>query len=124
MKYRVLAVVEDILFASKIRAAAEAAGAEFARARSLESALDSARSVRPGVVIVDLHAEGFDPFALAESFKSDQELGGVPLVGYFSHVQAELRARALGSGFDRALPRSRFVSELESMLQGGISSSG
>jgi PleD family two-component response regulator len=118
MKNRVLAVVEDILFASKIRAAAESLGVEFARARNLESALHSAKSARPGLVIVDLHAEGFDPFLLAESFRTDQELVGVPLVGFFSHVQAELRERALQSGFTRALPRSQFVRDLNSILQG------
>jgi PleD family two-component response regulator len=116
MKRRVLAAVDDIFFASKIRAAAEASGVEYDSARTVESAIDKAKANLPSVVIADLHSQRCDPFALAETFKADAELRDIPLLGFFSHVQTELRDRALAAGFDRVLTRSAFSSQLITIL--------
>jgi PleD family two-component response regulator len=116
MKRRVLVVVDDIFFASKIRGAAEASGVEYDSARSVEAAAAKAKSPPPSLVIADLHGQRCDPFALAETFKADPELRHVPLLGFFSHVQTELRDRALAAGFDRVLARSIFSSQLVNML--------
>ncbi|MDT7604982.1 MAG: hypothetical protein QOF61_2979 [Acidobacteriota bacterium] len=116
MKRRVLAAVDDIFFASKIRAAAESAGVDFESARTVESAIEKAKANTPSVVIADLHSERCDPFALAEALKADADLHDVPLIGFFSHVQTELRDRALAAGFDRVLARSAFSSQLINIL--------
>ena len=118
MKGRVLAAVDDIFFAAKIRGTADALGVAYEPARDLKTALEASRANPPAVVVADLHATRCDPFALAESFKRDPALAGVPLVGFFSHVQTELRERALRAGFDRVLPRSAFVQQLPQILQG------
>jgi PleD family two-component response regulator len=116
MKRRVLAAVDDIFFASKIRAAAEAAGVEFDSARTVETAIDKAKAHAPGVVIADLHSQRCDPFALAQALKADAELRDIPLVGFFSHVQTELRERALAAGFDRVHTRSALANQLPTIL--------
>ena len=118
MKRRVLAAVDDIFFAAKIRGTADALGVAYESARGAADAVESARSNPPSVVVADLHATRCDPFALAESFKRDPALSNVPLVGFFSHVQTELREQALRAGFDRVLPRSAFVNQLQQILQG------
>ncbi|MFL6228999.1 MAG: response regulator [Pyrinomonadaceae bacterium] len=116
MKRRVLAAVDDIFFLSKIRGTAESLGVEFDSARTVEAAIEKSRANRPDVVIADLHSQRCDPFALARDLKDDPELRDVPLIGFFSHVQTELRDRALASGFDRVLARSAFSSQLVNML--------
>jgi hypothetical protein len=50
--------------------------------------------------------------------KSDEQLREVPLVGFFSHVQTELRRNALDAGFDQVLPRSAFSRDLPNLLTG------
>lgn len=117
MKRRVLVAVDDIFFASKIRGAAESLDVEYDSARGVEAAAAKAKSAPPSLVIADLHGVRCDPFALAESFKADPELRDIPLVGFFSHVQTELRERALASGFDSVLPRSVFSSRLMDILR-------
>jgi PleD family two-component response regulator len=112
MTRRVLIAVDDLFFASKIRAAAESLGVAFDKARTVESALDKARANRPDLIVADLHSERCDAVALAQAFKSDTELRDVPLIGFFSHVQTEFRDRALAAGFDQALPRSAFAARL------------
>lgn len=118
MKRRVLAAVDDMFFASKIRATAESMGVEFERARTLESAIERARANRPSVILADLHSQNCDAFALAQTLKADAHLRDVPLVGFFSHVQTELRDRAQAAGFDRVLARSAFTQLLPELIQG------
>jgi CheY-like chemotaxis protein len=118
MTRRVLIAVDDLFFASKIRAAAESLGVEFDRARNVESALDKARANRPSLIVADLHSERCDAVALAQALKADADLRDVPLVGFFSHVQTEFRDHALAAGFDQALPRSVFTQQLASLIEG------
>lgn len=121
MKRRVLAAVDDLFFAAKIRATAEHFGVEVVFPRSLEALGEAARADAPALVIVDLHLRSYDPFAVARRFKADVALHGeAPLVGFFSHVQVELQSRALAAGFDRVLPRSAFTKRLPEILRGQI----
>jgi CheY-like chemotaxis protein len=118
MKRRILAAVDDIFFLSKIRGTAESLGVEFDSARSVESAIEKARASRPDLIIADLHSPRCDAFALARDLKADPELRAVPVLGFFSHVQTELRDRALAAGFDQVLARSAFTSLLPELLSG------
>ena len=112
----VIAAVDDIFFASKIRAVAESLGVEVLFAKSAAQALEAARAVEPKLLLADLHAQKCDPFRLAEAFKADETLRAVPLLGFFSHVQTELQQRAKASGYDRVIPRSAFSKRLPEIL--------
>jgi CheY-like chemotaxis protein len=116
----VLAAVDDMFFASKIRAAAEHLRVEVRFVRSAEAALESARREKPLLVIVDLHSKLCDPFALAEALKADEQLRGLRLIGFFSHVQTALQRRAEQSGYDRVMPRSLFTKQLPEILRSGL----
>ena len=113
----IIAAVEDIFFAAKIRATAEHLGIEVRFIKSIDALIESARAERPTLIIADLHAERLKPDALAEKLKSDEHLKNIPLIGFFSHVQTDLQRRALESGFDRVLPRSAFTKNLPEILQ-------
>ncbi len=117
MSKAIIAAVEDIFFASKIRAAAEHLGLEVRFARSLEEAIESARREPHALIIADLHSQKCDPFALAGRIKTDETLRAVSLLGFFSHVQTELQQRALAAGFDRVMPRSAFSKNLAEILK-------
>ena len=57
----VLVAVDDLLFSSKIRAAAKHAGVELAFARTPADILERARADRPSLVIFDLDCAKADP---------------------------------------------------------------
>jgi CheY-like chemotaxis protein len=114
----IIAVVDDMFFASKIRAVAEAVGVEISFPRSREALLEKAREARPRLILVDLHNQKLDAVSLAKDLKADEGLREVPLVGFFSHVQTELRRNALDAGFDQVLPRSAFSKDLPNILTG------
>ncbi len=112
---RVLAVVPDLFFAAKIAAVAQAAGTAIAFA---EPAAAHARCAEapPDLVLFDLHA-GPAVHAALRALKADPATRGVPLVGFFSHVDRAVRDAALAAGLDRALPRSAFVAQLPALLR-------
>jgi CheY-like chemotaxis protein len=107
-----------MFFAAKIRTTAEHLGVEVVFPRSLDALTEAAKEAAPALVIVDLHLQRYDPFAVALRFKEDEALRETPLVGFFSHVRIELQTRAAGAGFDRVLPRSAFTKRLPEILLG------
>ena len=116
MSGSVIAAVDDMFFASKIRAVAEHLGVQVRFARSADELLECARQDEPSLIIADLHAQRCDPFNLAEQLKADDRLRDVPLLGFFSHVQTALQHRAEQAGYDRVMPRSAFTKHLPEIL--------
>lgn len=116
MSQTVISVVDDMFFASKIRAVAEAASVEISFPRSQEAVVSKAREIKPGLIVVDLHNQRIDPVALARELKSDEELRDIRLLGFFSHVQTELQRNAISAGFDQVVPRSVFARDLPAIL--------
>ena len=117
MSRPVIAAVDDMFFASKIRAVAEHLGVDVRFVRSASEAVAAARETNAALVVADLHSQRCDPFALAETLKADETLRAVPLIGFFSHVETALQKRATQAGFDRVLPRSAFSKNLPDILQ-------
>ena len=120
----VISVVDDMFFASKIRAVAEAAGVEISFPRSQEAVVSKARETKPGLIVVDLHNQRIDPVALARELKADEELRGIRVLGFFSHVQTELQRNALSAGFDQVIPRSVFARDLGEILTADYTDTG
>jgi CheY-like chemotaxis protein len=118
MRNYVLAAVDDMFFAAKIRGTAEQIGLEVSFTKTVEATLERAREDAPKLIIADLHSAKLDPFALAVALKADESLRRIPLIGFFSHVQTELQLRAEQTGFDKVMPRSAFSKRLSEILQG------
>jgi hypothetical protein len=95
---RVVAFVPDLLFGSKVQGMLAAAGHEV----ELVGSADDARSRAADVVIVDLTAGEPDATGI---------VGRVPTLAFYSHVEADVRARAEEAGYDLVVPRSRMARE-------------
>jgi CheY-like chemotaxis protein len=118
MTRNVISVVDDMFFASKIRATAEALGVNISFVRSQESLLQKARELKPDLVVVDLHNQKLSAADVAEAIRGDDELHEIWLLGFFSHVEVELQRAAVAAGFNQVIPRSVFASELGKILAG------
>jgi len=116
MGQAIIAVVDDMFFAAKIRAVAEAVGAEISFPRNKETLIQKARETKPRLIVVDLHNQKFDSNALANELKSDEQLRDIRILGFFSHVQTELQRNAIAAGFDQVIPRSVFARDLPKIL--------
>ncbi len=104
----VIVVVDDMFFASKIRAVAEAVGVSISFPRTKDALVEQARDAR--LILVDLHNQKMDPVEVA------RQVSGIKLIGFFSHVHTELQRAALAAGYDQVLPRSAFVRDLPKIL--------
>ena len=118
MPRTVIAVVDDLFFASKIRGTAEQLGVAVTFARTADALAEAARRELPALIICDLHSQRVDPNELAKLLKADEQLRSIPLLGFFSHVQTELQREAEQAGFDQVLPRSAFTKHLSEILSG------
>ena len=118
MTRNILAAVDDMFFAAKIRATAEALGVSMKFHRKLEGLVSAALEHSPDLILVDLHNEKLDPIQLARELKADGGLKSIPLLGFFSHVQTDLQRAALAAGYDQVIPRSVFARDLAKILAG------
>jgi CheY-like chemotaxis protein len=114
----VLAAAADLLFAARMRAAAEAAQVPLHLARAGDDLAAQVLAVRPRLVLLDLDARWLDAPALIRRLKSDAATSDIPVVCYVSHVREAMIAAARTAGADRVLARSAFVRVLPELLRG------
>jgi PleD family two-component response regulator len=113
----ILAVLDDLMFTSKIRTAAARVGAAVKFARSSQAALDEMRRDAPALVIFDLNDARADPLGIVAAMRADPALAGIPTLGYVSHVQADLIGAAREAGVGEVLARSAFAEGLGEILR-------
>ncbi len=118
MNRRVLAAVDDLFFASKIRGTAERLNVTVEFAKKADTLFDLAKTETPALIILDLNSERLDPLSLVKRLKEDEQLRSVPIVGFLSHVQTQLLRLAEDAGVERVMPRSAFTKFLPEILQG------
>jgi CheY-like chemotaxis protein len=111
----VLAVLEDLFFTVKIADAAKRAGAVTIFVKTAGAALERLRDF-PAVVVVDLNCGSIDPIDFVKQIKAG-EYRGIPVIGFVSHVQTELRQKAQDAGYDMVVARSAFSGNLPDILR-------
>ena len=116
MTRTIFAAVDDMFFAAKIRATAEALGVNIKFFRGVDALVAAVAEHPPQLILVDLHNEKLEPIELARSLRSHAGDSAIPLLGFFSHVNTELRQAALDAGYDQVIPRSVFSRDLAKIL--------
>ncbi len=109
-----IAWVEDLMFLSRIRAAAP--GSKVAVVLEPAALLEACRRLRDPLVLVDLDCVGRDAVPAIRALRREPDLEGVSIVGFVSHVEVERAGAAREAGISRILARSAFVRELPGML--------
>jgi PleD family two-component response regulator len=115
-KKKVVAVLSDLMFTVKIQEAAKRAGLEPVFVNSQKDALTQAKE-RPAVMIFDLNNASIAPLDVISQLKSNEETSKVSLVGFVSHVQADLKQAAQQKGCDVVIARSAFSQNLPAILR-------
>lgn len=100
---RVLSIATDLMLGSKVDAMLSAAGHEVTTSASIEE------STWDGIdlIVADLDAE--NPEALVGL--------GMPVLGYYSHVDVATKEAAEAAGVDLVVPRSRMARELPALAE-------
>ena len=108
---RVVALCADLMFGSRIAAQLQAAGEQLelvSDAGSLSARLQGPADGRPEVLVVDLTSGSEEGIELISGLGGE---GRPRTLGFYSHVEADVRERAEGAGFDQVVPRSRMARE-------------
>ena len=116
----ILAILDDLLFTSKIRATAKQIGVTISVAKSRDAALEQMRTAPPALVIFDLNNSRTDPLGIVAVMKSDPALAGISTVGFVSHVQTDLIDAARKAGVTEVMARSMFAERLPQILAKGL----
>ena len=113
---RVALLCPDLLFGSQVEGALKVAGHSVSR-------FDDEVRLREGIsfcdlLVVDLTTDQVDGVAVVESLRADGQLGALPTLGFYSHVEQETRKRAEAAGLSRVVPRSRMSREGAALVEG------
>jgi hypothetical protein len=99
---RVLSISTDLMLGSRVDGALSAAGHEVVTAGAIAGApLDGIEAI-----VADLDVESAEALVAV----------GVPVLGYYSHVDVDTKAIADAAGVDKVVPRSRMSRELPELV--------
>jgi CheY-like chemotaxis protein len=115
----VVALTDDLLFATRIHETGRQLGVEVARQSPQAGVAAGVSSHPPDLIVVALGLGPADAaLAAVRELKADPRTAGIPIVGVYPHVEVALRRLALEAGCDRALARSAFTTLLPEILRG------
>jgi hypothetical protein len=99
----VLSISTDLMLGSRVEAQLTAAGHEVTTSASIEESTWDGKDL----VVADLDVE--NPEALVGL--------GIPVLGYYSHVDVETKEAAEAAGVDLVVPRSRMARDLPDLAE-------
>jgi hypothetical protein len=100
---RVLSIAADLMLGSKVDAMLSAAGHEVTTSASIEE------STWEGTDLIVADLDVGNPEALVGL--------GMPVLGYYSHVDVATKEAAEAAGVDLVVPRSRMARELPALAE-------
>ncbi len=126
---RVLALVPDLMFGSRVQGSLTAAGHEVELIGDEPRLRDrlANQGTPASVLVVDLADPALEGAAIVESLSREGALAHTRTLGFYAHVDASVRQRAERAGFDLVVPRSRMAregAELVARLAAGAPASG
>jgi CheY-like chemotaxis protein len=113
---KIVAVLSDLMFTVKIQEAAKRAGVQVVFVKSESEALAQAKE-NPAVIIVDLNNSALNALEVIAKLKTEEATSKVSVLGYVSHVQADLKQAAEDKGCDVVMPRSAFSHNIAAILR-------
>lgn len=116
MSEPILAVVEDLIFLSKIQQTAQQIGVEVEPVE-ISKLADRLQQSSSRAVILDLNHRSGRALETARAVKCGAASPKVHVVGFLSHVQADLAREARLAGLDQVMARSAFTEQLPELLR-------
>jgi hypothetical protein len=117
---RIFCFIDDLFFLAKIQETARKLGVKvgFVKAdKDIVARLsDTPEDSRPSLIIFDLNNANAKPLTLIPKIKSKLKKG-TSVIGFLSHLQGDLKAKAIEAGCDTVMPRSAFSQNLPNLLR-------
>jgi PleD family two-component response regulator len=113
---KILAVVSDLFFSSKLTEAAKRSGLALEFVKEPKEVIEKAQQ-KPSLIIFDLNFEAAQPLKLITKLKSKSETKSISLIGYLQHIQVELKQQAQEAGCDMVMARSAFSQNMPQIFK-------
>ena len=117
---RIYFFIEDLFFTAKIQETARKLGVKVAFIKNEKeqiTALTAGEEAdRPGLIVFDLNNANAKPLTLIPKLKTKLKKT-TSIIGFLSHIQADLKAKAVEAGCDTVMPRAAFSQNLPNLLR-------
>jgi hypothetical protein len=112
--------IEDLFFIAKIQETARKLGVKVAFVKNDKAAIAALvggeEEDRPGLIVFDLNNANAKPLTLIPKLKAKLKRS-TSIVGFLSHLQGDLKAKAVEAGCDTVMPRAAFSQNLPNLLR-------
>jgi hypothetical protein len=117
---KIMFFIEDLFFIAKIQETARKMGVKIAFIKNDKEAIAALTSAeeedRPGLIVFDLNNAAAKPLTLIPKLKAKLKKS-TSIVGFLSHLQGDLKAKAVEAGCDTVMPRAAFSQNLPNLLR-------
>ena len=112
--------IEDLFFTAKIQEAARQQGVKVAFMKPDKDIVAHLSELHdhehPSLIVFDLNNAAAKPLTLIPKLKSKLKKG-TSIVGFLSHLQGDLKAKAVEAGCNSVMPRAAFSQNLPNLLR-------
>lgn len=112
--------IEDLFFIAKIQETARKLGVKVGFVKNDKEAIAALtggeEEDRPGLIVFDLNNANAKPMTLIPKLKTKLKRS-TSIVGFLSHLQGDLKAKAIEVGCDTVMPRAAFSQNLPNLLR-------
>ncbi len=112
--------IEDLFFIAKIQETARKLGVKVGFVKndkeSIAALVGGEEEDRPGLIVFDLNNTNAKPLTLIPKLKTKLKRS-TSIVGFLSHLQGDLKAKAVEAGCDTVMPRAAFSQNLPNLLR-------
>ncbi|HUN87546.1 MAG TPA: hypothetical protein VMU28_02085 [Terriglobales bacterium] len=116
---RIFAFIDDLFFLAKIQETARKLNVKVEFVKTDKDILERLKTngeEKPSLIIFDLNNANAKPLTTIPKLKKELKKG-TAIIGFLSHLQADLKMKAQEAGCDMVLPRSSFSQNLPSLLR-------
>jgi CheY-like chemotaxis protein len=116
---RIYFFIEDLFFLAKIQETSRKLGIKVAFVKADKDTLarlTDAEHSRPSLIVFDLNNANAKPLTLIPKLRTKLKKG-TSIIGFLSHLQGDLKAKAIEAGCDMVMPRSAFSQNLPNLMR-------
>lgn len=122
---RIYCFIEDLFFLAKIQEVSKKLGIKVAYLKPekddkekdvIAKLTETSEEDRPALILFDLNSTGTKPLTLIPKIRTKLKRG-TSIIGFLSHIQGDLKNKAIEAGCDTVMPRATFSQNLPGLLR-------
>ena len=117
---RILCFIEELFVVAKMQETARKLGVKVgfvkAEKEAIAKLLETPEAERPSLIVFDLNNANAKPLTLIPKLKAKLKRS-TSIIGFLSHIQGDLKLKAIEAGCDTVMPKAAFSQNLPNLLR-------